>query len=220
MAKILNGGIYSVVFTGRSSAEFNGNHPAVVFQTMKEPDIFISIPLTSYTKERWDKVRKEGFAVRLHTTNSIARVDKMQIIHRREIRNRWKEYGNFSKITPSEIINLKTKVDRYIFISTESTNNDYQKYYQQYEDLLKYINERKNEVPSTENYCTLNVSGNSNTITIPKSNVNKLPATDILEIIKNVFTCDNPNLINNLNLKHKGTNPPFIEITFEQNKTD
>lgn len=211
MANILNGGVYSVLFTGRSSAEFNGNHPAVVFQTMKEPDMFVAIPLTSYTQERWSNVRTKGFAIRLQTTNSIARVDKMQILHKRDIRNRWKEFGNFSKITPDELSNLKTKLSTYIKISTDLTEKDYHKYYKQYEDTLNYISDCKNGILSTDNYCSLDITDNLYTLTIKKSNINKLPSNDVLEIVSNVFADTKIEPI----IKNKGKNSPLVCVTFK-----
>lgn len=214
MADILNGGIYNVGFKGSSPAEFNGTHPAIVIQTVKEQDMYIAIPLTTYTKEKWEKARIKGFATKLPTTNSIARIDKIQILHKRKISNRWKEFGNYSKITPAEMGELKRKVDRYLSLSTDRTMNDYQKYHKQYVETLNYLNDCKNGVSSPSNYCSLNIVDNSYEITIIKTNVNKLPFIDIEEIVRNVFNIGSTESVNVQNQKTTGSTSQFIQITF------
>ena len=57
--RYVNGGIYSIEFRG-SAPEFNGIHPAIIIRTLKETDLYVVIPLTTYTSERWEKTKKHG----------------------------------------------------------------------------------------------------------------------------------------------------------------
>lgn len=66
--RYVNGGVYSIEFRGRAP-EFNGIHPAVIIRTLKERDLYIVIPLTTYTKAMgqnkaiwfWDENIRNGF---------------------------------------------------------------------------------------------------------------------------------------------------------------
>ena len=57
MKNIINGAIYDVNLKGVDASEFKGSHPAVIVRTLKEEKIFFVVPLTTYTKDRWDKAK-------------------------------------------------------------------------------------------------------------------------------------------------------------------
>lgn len=95
MQHIINGGIYRVVFDGKHDSEFTGEHPALILRTLKEDEIYIVVPLTSYTKQKMDKIKEKGYGYHIKSTNSIARIDKFQVLHNSSIKNRWKEIKNF-----------------------------------------------------------------------------------------------------------------------------
>ena len=109
MKTIINGGVYRVDFIGSHPCEFTGPHPTLVIRTLRESDMYIAVPLTSYTPYRWERCRKKGFGTRILSSNSIARIDKFKIVHKNDINNRWKTK------TPSKNIQLtSSELDKVI----------------------------------------------------------------------------------------------------------
>lgn len=111
MKNIINGAIYDVNLKGVDASEFKGSHPAVIVELSKRKRFFV-VPLTTYTKDRWDKAKKVGFGKRILSTNSIARIDKMKIIHSRDIGGRWvdKQTNSFIHMTVDELLTLSKKL--------------------------------------------------------------------------------------------------------------
>lgn len=143
MKNIINGAIYDVNLKGVDASEFKGSHPAVIVRTLKEEKIFFVVPLTTYTKDRWDKAKKVGFGKRILSTNSIARIDKMKIIHSRDIGGRWvdKQTNSFIHMTVDELLTLSKKVDEYLALSEKKALNEYQKYITNYNEISNVIEE-------------------------------------------------------------------------------
>jgi mRNA-degrading endonuclease toxin of MazEF toxin-antitoxin module len=182
MKDIINGGIYSVMFSGTSSSEFNGEHPALIIRTLKEDDIYLVVPFTTYTPEKMEKVRAKGYGMRLLSTNSIARIDKLQIINRRSIRNRWKNGGTFLKIDPNELRALNDKVNKYIELSSTKEYTEYTKYYDQYKTAERSFSEIYNGTRSDGNIFETVVTDNTRTIRCRKSDISFLSTGDVVEI--------------------------------------
>ena len=67
--------------------------------------MYIAIPFTTYKKERWQKL-KRYMCCRSISTNSIARIDKMEIISSSKIKNRWRENGKLLIPEPEDLQNL------------------------------------------------------------------------------------------------------------------
>lgn len=110
---MINGGIYAYNFTGSTSAEFQNTHPAIVIQNNKEPELYYVIPLTSYTEDRWKRY-KRCFACRILSTNSIALVYKMQIVHYKNIGKRYYNNNEPLIITDEEFDKVCEKLQALI----------------------------------------------------------------------------------------------------------
>lgn len=99
MLDVINGGVYAVDLGGTEAYEFKGVHPALVIRTLREEQMYVVIPLTTYTAERWERCKRKGFGSRIHSTNSIARIDKMNIVTRKCIQGRY--YNAGSMVVPN-----------------------------------------------------------------------------------------------------------------------
>lgn len=184
MLQIINGGIYKVVYNGIYGAEFIGEHPSLIIRTLKENEIYIVVPLTTYTKEKWEKIKRNGFGTRILSTNSIARIDKFQVIHRRDIKNRWIEGRTYLKVSPEELENVNNKLQEYVLLSSNKANREYSKYFEQYQvfsqDFTKIVSDNNN----TDTIFNLNEKDKQKIFSCKKINVNSLTKLDIIEIVK------------------------------------
>lgn len=147
MKNIINGAIYEVIFRGVDASEFTGSHPAIVIRTIKEEKIFFVVPLTTYTRERWERAKRSGFGKRILSTNSIARIDKMKIIHFNELRGRWvdRSTNSFIRMTIDELDAVNKKVDEYLILSERKALTEYGKYIENYENINEVIEGYSNE---------------------------------------------------------------------------
>ena len=134
MKYIINSGVYSVDFKGTNNAEFNGTHPALILKSVKNEDMYYVIPLTTYTKERWKKYRKL-LCCRIISINSIARIDKILVMHKTKIPKRWLEDEGLLVPTPNEIATVYNRVTEYLSLSIATSLEDYKKFYKNYETL-------------------------------------------------------------------------------------
>lgn len=127
--RYVNGGIYGIEFKGRAP-EFNGIHPAVIIRTLKEDELFVVIPLTSYTPERWEKTKRYGYGTRILETNSIAKIDKFKVIHKDNIKNRWvdSETKLAVKIKKESFVKLNDKFNEYCYLSGKKASTEYDKF--------------------------------------------------------------------------------------------
>ncbi len=132
MNEIINGGIYSVDLHGSSDAEFIGAHPSIIIRSLKEDDIYFVIPLTTYTKEKWEKIKEKGFGCQILSTGSIARIDKMKLCHINDVKVRWIYQNKLLIITPDELNCVITKINSYFELSSSRCAREYNKYHAQY----------------------------------------------------------------------------------------
>ena len=137
MVDIINGGVYAVDLGGTESYEFKGVHPALVVRTLKEEQMYVVVPLTTYTEERWEKCKREGFGARILSTNSIARVDKMNIVSKKCIQGRYYNAGNMVVADITEVEKVLKKVTEYIELSNQKTLKEYNKYMNQRAEFEK-----------------------------------------------------------------------------------
>lgn len=187
MQIVINGGVYRVVFKGTHDSEFKGEHPALVIRTLKEHEIFMVIPLTTYTPEKMEQVRRMGFGIRIQSTNSIARIDKYQIIHRNNIKNRWKDGNKSIKIEPNEVVKLNERIEQYVKLSNEKAYKEYKKYCNQYERILMCLSDIcKNQV-NEDNIFTVIEKEDGKIIKCKKSDAYWLSMTDLNEIVKHFY---------------------------------
>lgn len=183
MQSIINGGIYRVCFSGNSASEFTGEHPALIIRTLKENDIYMVLPLTTYTKEKMDKVKRNGFGSRIKSTNSIARIDKYQVIHKNEIKNRWKEGSSYLKITPDELKQINTKVNKYITLSSDKAFKEYCKYYDLFNKVLDDFEKISAGQTNNDNIFKTTETENYKIFTCQKRALHWLSTKDIREIV-------------------------------------
>lgn len=188
MEGIINGGIYRVDFSGDCSAVIDGTHPAIVIRTLKENEVYMVLPLTSYTKEKMDKVRRSGWGIHISSTNSIILIEKYQVIHRSTIKNRWKKVnGDNLKVDPTELKRINTKFIEYVKLSADKGDKEYNQYYVQYEDLKSNLRANVKKCA----YYDIFEDDTTLIINFNKSSINRLSKTDISELIEQNFGVKN-----------------------------
>lgn len=128
MLDVINGGVYAVDLGGTEAYEFKGVHPALVIRTLREEQMYVVIPLTTYTAERWERCKRKGFGSRIHSTNSIARIDKMNIVTRKCIQGRYYNAGSMVVPNIAEVNKVMQKVAEYINLSNQKAQKEYSKY--------------------------------------------------------------------------------------------
>lgn len=128
---LFNCGVYEINFQGNSDAEFKGIHPAVVIKTLTEPRMLYVIPMTTYTEDRWRRL-KENYCCKISSANSIARIDKMIIMNEADISHRYIKNGKYIVPTYDEMVKLQEKLVKYFTLSTEKALNRYNKFYSEY----------------------------------------------------------------------------------------
>lgn len=185
MKSIVNGGIYNINYSGTSNAEFNGKHPSLVIRTLKENEIYLVVPLTSYTKSKMEKIRKSGYGKRIISTNSIARIDKLLVVHRNTIKNRWM-VGSYSlKIDPSEFELLNKKVTDYIILTTQKAEKELEKYTAQYSNVCASLDEIIKNTISKNNMFIIIKKEKITQLICKKSDLYWLSGDDLNEIVNN-----------------------------------
>lgn len=128
MKDIITGGVYAVDLHGTEAYEFKGVHPALIVRMLKEEKMYYVIPLTTYTKERWDKCKRKGFGTRITSTNSIARVDKMNIVSEKQVQGRYYNAGHLVIPMEEEIGAVLERVEEYISLTDDKSKKEYGKF--------------------------------------------------------------------------------------------
>jgi len=185
MQSVINGGIYSVNFKGSKPYEFSGIHPAIVIRTLKEDQMFFCIPLTTYNKDKWNSIRKNGYGCRILSSNSIARIDKIQVVTRDEIKNRWinASTGKIETITPEELQLFSERTAGYLNLSTSKAIKEYDKYLTQY----TYVeNEIVKTLSKEASIFTILEKEGGVTISARKSYCSLLSIKDVINIVTSI----------------------------------
>ena len=181
MKDIITGGVYAVDLHGTESYEFKGVHPALIVRMIKEEKMYYVVPLTTYTKERWEKCKRKGFGTRIVSTNSIARVDKMNIVTEKQVQGRYYNAGNLVIPTEDEVTAVLARVEEYISLTDEKTNKEYGKFVTQRSKFENGI-----EMISKKNYSAflypITFEGDM-TIFYPCSELSFVSNADIKDII-------------------------------------
>lgn len=133
---MINGGIYAYKFKSDTDEEFKDIHPAIAIQNNKQPELYYVVPLTTYTKERWKKY-KQHFACRLLSSNSIALVHRMQIVHYNYIGKRYYCNNEPLVITNDEFDKVCEKLQLLITKSVTIAKNNSLQYHN---DLMIFQN--------------------------------------------------------------------------------
>lgn len=192
MNEIINGGIYSVDLHGSSDAEFIGEHPSIIIRSLKESDIYFIVPLTTYTQEKWDKVKQNGYGCKILSTGSIARIDKMKLCHIRDVKIRWISKNALLIITPDELECVVSKINSYVELSSSKCTNEYKKYHAQY-SLLYDEFELMCSLMRLDGFKAIDLTFDDRKLicTFPKTLVSQLTIHDIKNIARKHFEYQN-----------------------------
>lgn len=187
MKYIINSGIYDINWDGQNEAEFIGNHPTLILKSIKNKQMYYVFPLTTYTAERWEKYRKLN-CCRITSTNSIVRIDKVKVLHRLQIKNRWIKNDMFIIPTPEEVSVVYQKYIEYITTCVDSSVTDYRKYHENYNKLLKMLYESFVEYNFSDD---LTFKFDDNIIEFSLNLASKLTFDDIKHIIFSILGKEN-----------------------------
>jgi uncharacterized protein YifN (PemK superfamily) len=190
MKEIINCGIYKVNYTGNTDSEFSGDHPSIIIRTLKEYEIFMVVPLTTYTKERWEKLKGRN-GKRLLSTNSIARIDKLQIIHVSSIKNRWMVGNSSLKVDSDELKELNNKVNEYIDLSSQKAHKEYKKYMEQFQNVFNDLNNCFLGNMTRNNIFILIKVGTQKQFKCKKSELHWVTEQDMKEMCNRIFNTVN-----------------------------
>lgn len=194
MKYMINSGIYSVNFEGTNNAEFKGVHPALILRSVKNYDMYYVIPLTSYTKERWKNYRK-SLCCRIISIGSIARIDKMLILHKDKISKRWFEEEHLLVPTLNEIKTVYNRVLEYISLSMNKSIGEYSKFYSNYETLYcDFTSFITNPTSDMLNLFSINIRDDIIYITYSLTRVTNLSFEDIRRIVWSIIGRENVNV--------------------------
>lgn len=218
MKKVINGCIYAIDLGGTEEYEFKGVHPAMVVRMLKEEKMYYVVPLTTYTKERWEKCKRQGFGCRIVSTNSIARVDKINIVTEKQIHSR---YYNSEKIVcaePAEIEKVILRVEEYFKLSNQKGLNEYKKFYSEkkvFENKMYqfWIDNKFDDV-----YYNVKIEKGSIELELGKDEIRNLTFNDIVQVLSELLDASklhfekkgNQSIIICFNVDHK------IALTFQE----
>lgn len=187
---MINSGIYAVDLKGTNDAEFKGTHPSLIMQSIKNKEMYYVIPLTTYSKDKWNKLRKL-LCCRIVSINSIARIDKIKIIHKDKIPKRWMEGETLLVPTPNEILTVYNRLLEYIELSIKKSMDGYNKFYENYDKLYNLFTDLIT-APSIEmlKIFTIDIKGNFLLISFPLKYIDNISFEDAKRIIWSILGKD------------------------------
>lgn len=187
MKDIITGGVYAVDLHGTESYEFKGVHPALIVRMLKEEKMYYVVPLTTYTKERWDKCKRKGFGTRIVSTNSIARVDKLNVVSEKQVQGRYYNAGHLVIPTKEEVKCVLERVEEYMLLTDGKTYKEYEKYVIQcdkFEESTNILREKE-----FEKFLFPITIESDLTFLYPCNELSYMDNADIKDIISNRFNC-------------------------------
>lgn len=190
MRDIITGGVYAVDLHGTESYEFKGTHPAIVVRMLKEEKMYYVVPLTTYTKERWDKCKVKGFGTRIISTNSIARVDKMNIVSEKQVQGRYFNNGNLVIPKEEEVVKVLLRVEEYIALSDLKANKEYGRFIMQRNDFSEEMEQLLKKLEFEKFKYKFRVDSNIY-FEYPCSEFSFMNNSDIKDIISRYVPVDN-----------------------------
>lgn len=225
MVKYVYCGLYDINLQGKTSAEFDGEHPTMIIQTKKEPKMYIVIPFTSYEPERWEKL-KNKMCCRVQSTNSIARIDKMKIINDTDIIKRWLDIGTKSLLIPrkEDVNKVLKKALAYIEASFNESYSSYLIYLNEREIFEDYIKKTFDNYEFENSIFSFDFSDDSNTkISFSMDYVKTMAKIDIQDLFNKVFKRGNfvvkiINSANMIEINVKNTDKKLLTIKEEYGK--
>lgn len=218
MKKVINGCIYAIDLGGTEEYEFKGVHPAMVVRMLKEEKMYYVVPLTTYTKERWEKCKRQGFGCRIVSTNSIARVDKINIVTEKQIHSRYYNSEKLVCAEPAEIEKVILRVEEYFKLSNQKGLNEYKKFYSEkkvFENKMYqfWIDNKFDDV-----YYNVKIEKGSIELKLGKDEIRNLTFNDIVQVLSELLDASklhfekkgNQSIIICFNVDHK------IALTFQE----
>ena len=218
MKKVINGCIYAIDLGGTEEYEFKGVHPAMVVRMLKEEKMYYVVPLTTYTKERWEKCKRQGFGCRIVSTNSIARVDKINIVTEKQIHSRYYNSEKLVCAEPAEIEKVILRVEEYFKLSNQKGLNEYKKFYSDkkvFENKMYqfWIDNKFDDV-----YYNVKIEKGSIELELGKDEIRNLTFNDIVQVLSELLDASklhfekkgNQSIIICFNVDHK------IALTFQE----
>ena len=218
MKKVINGCIYAIDLGGTEEYEFKGVHPAMVVRMLKEEKMYYVVPLTTYTKERWEKCKRQGFGLRSVSTNSIARVDKINIVTEKQIHSRYYNSEKLVCAEPAEIEKVILRVEEYFKLSNQKGLNEYKKFYSEkkvFENKMYqfWIDNKFDDV-----YYNVKIEKGSIELELGKDEIRNLTFNDIVQVLSELLDASklhfekkgNQSIIICFNVDHK------IALTFQE----
>ena len=218
MKKVINGCIYAIDLGGTEEYEFKGVHPAMVVRMLKEEKMYYVVPLTTYTKERWEKCKRQGFGCRIVSTNSIARVDKINIVTEKQIHSRYYNSEKLVCAEPAEIEKVILRVEEYFKLSNQKGLNEYKKFYSEkkvFENKMYqfWIDNKFDDV-----YYNVKIEKGSTELELGKDEIRNLTFNDIVQVLSELLDASklhfekkgNQSIIICFNVDHK------IALTFQE----
>ena len=218
MKKVINGCIYAIDLGGTEEYEFKGVHPAMVVRMLKEEKMYYVVPLTTYTKERWEKCKRQGFGCRIVSTNSIARVDKINIVTEKQIHSRYYNSEKLVCAEPAEIEKVILRVEEYFKLSNQKGLNEYKKFYSEkkvFENKMYqfWIDNKFDDV-----YYNVKIEKGSIELELGKDEIRNLTFNDIVQVLSELLDASklhfekkgNQSIIICFNVDHK------IALTFHE----
>lgn len=218
MKKVINGCIYAIDLGGTEEYEFKGVHPAMVVRMLKEEKMYYVVPLTTYTKERWEKCKRQGFGCRIVSTNSIDRVDKINIVTEKQIHSRYYNSEKLVCAEPAEIEKVILRVEEYFKLSNQKGLNEYKKFYSEkkvFENKMYqfWIDNKFDDV-----YYNVKIEKGSIELELGKDEIRNLTFNDIVQVLSELLDASklhfekkgNQSIIICFNVDHK------IALTFQE----
>lgn len=218
MKKVINGCIYAIDLGATEEYEFKGVHPAMVVRMLKEEKMYYVVPLTTYTKERWEKCKRQGFGCRIVSTNSIARVDKINIVTEKQIHSRYYNSEKLVCAEPAEIEKVILRVEEYFKLSNQKGLNEYKKFYSEkkvFENKMYqfWIDNKFDDV-----YYNVKIEKGSIELELGKDEIRNLTFNDIVQVLSELLDASklhfekkgNQSIIICFNVDHK------IALTFQE----
>lgn len=218
MKKVINGCIYAIDLGGTEEYEFKGVHPAMVVRMLKEEKMYYVVPLTTYTKERWEKCKRQGLGCRIVSTNSIARVDKINIVTEKQIHSRYYNSEKLVCAEPAEIEKVILRVEEYFKLSNQKGLNEYKKFYSEkkvFENKMYqfWIDNKFDDV-----YYNVKIEKGSIELELGKDEIRNLTFNDIVQVLSELLDASklhfekkgNQSIIICFNVDHK------IALTFQE----
>ena len=218
MKKVINGCIYAIDLGGTEEYEFKGVHPAMVVRMLKEEKMYYVVPLTTYTKELCEKCKRQGFGCRVVSTNSIARVDKINIVTEKQIHSRYYNSEKLVCAEPAEIEKVILRVEEYFKLSNQKGLNEYKKFYSEkkvFENKMYqfWIDNKFDDV-----YYNVKIEKGSIELELGKDEIRNLTFNDIVQVLSELLDASklhfekkgNQSIIICFNVDHK------IALTFQE----